>query len=65
MKIGEQIKALRLKQKLTQYELGLMIDYSESQLSLVENGLRDPSMWLLRQIADALKVELEINLRED
>lgn len=60
--LGKQIKAFRKERKLTLEELALMIDCSESHLSLVENGLRDPSIYMLSWIAWALGVNLDINL---
>lgn len=54
--LGYQIKAIRVQQGLTQYELAKKLGLSsKSTVSMWESGERTPSAALLPQIAEALK----------
>ena len=48
----------RLRRKLTNYAIAQNSGVSESMLSLVERGLRNPTMELMLRIADAVGVDL-------
>ncbi|WP_242863843.1 helix-turn-helix domain-containing protein [Clostridium tepidiprofundi] len=50
------IKEYRLKKNLTQKELALALDISQSYLSEIENGKYDIKLSLLCKIANALDV---------
>ncbi|GGZ12853.1 hypothetical protein GCM10007169_31970 [Shewanella fodinae] len=54
MHIGNAIRVLRIKRKLTQEQLALDADIATSNVSRIENGLRQPSQKLLIKLADAL-----------
>lgn len=54
--LGKQIKDARLLRGKTLKELGKDIGRQPTLISQVENGLADPSMSTLRQIARVLKV---------
>jgi transcriptional regulator with XRE-family HTH domain len=58
--IGERVRELRNQQamRLTQQELAGSIHISVSYLSLIERGLRVPTMYTLAAIAQALDVPL-------
>jgi transcriptional regulator with XRE-family HTH domain len=50
------LKVLRVERDLTQYELSSRTSIPQSKLSLIENGLRQPSEEDLGKLASALGV---------
>ncbi len=54
--LGHRIRHFRSARSLTLGELGVRVGISPSQLSLIENGRREPRVSLLGRIADALGV---------
>ena len=54
MEIGLKIKELRLKNKLTQEELGHRCDLTKGYISQLENDLTSPSIATLKDILQAL-----------
>lgn len=56
--LGKRIKELREERKLTQPELGALIDKDYQVLGRIENGRVNPSSFLIYQIAMALKVSM-------
>ena len=62
--LGEKIKALRKKKKLTQTELAGS-ELTKSMLSQIENGKATPSMKTLQYIAEKLGCETSFLLEED
>ncbi|HEX6447244.1 MAG TPA: helix-turn-helix domain-containing protein [Streptosporangiales bacterium] len=56
--LGQRLRHLRQRKGLTLAELGEAVGRAPSQLSLVENGRREPRLSLLKQLADALDVEV-------
>ena len=61
---GERVKALRKKRGLSQEQLGVMIGFSQSKISKIENGNCD-SLSDLKLLAAALDVKLEDLVREE
>src|SRR6478735_6575989 len=57
--IGRRIRQLRTERGLTLEELATAVDRVPSQLSMIENGRREPKLTLLRAIARVLGVSLE------
>jgi transcriptional regulator with XRE-family HTH domain len=55
--LGRRIKALRLRQNLTQEALGERAGLNYKYLGAIERGERNPSLKQLLKIAQALKVE--------
>jgi transcriptional regulator with XRE-family HTH domain len=55
--LGRRIKALRLRQDLTQEALGERAGLNYKYLGAIERGERNPSLKQLLKIAQALKVE--------
>jgi XRE family transcriptional regulator, fatty acid utilization regulator len=51
--LGHRIRHHRLRNDLTLDELGAKVGVAGSQLSLIENGKREPKLSLLQSIADA------------
>ena len=62
--IGKRIRLLRKQQHLTQMTLAEMVDKSPTYISLVENGQKGPSLETLIDVANALKVTMDVLLAE-
>ncbi len=56
--LGRRIRHLRAARGLTLTALGIAVGRAPSQLSTIENGRREPSLALLRAIADGLGVDV-------
>ncbi len=56
--LGHRIRHFRSEQGLTLDDLGAQVDLAGSQLSLIENGKREPKLSTLQAIATALGVAL-------
>ena len=63
--LGHRIRHHRLARGLTLDELGALVGVAGSQLSLIENGKREPKLSLLQEIARATETEVtELQERE-
>jgi len=60
MNIGTVIKSLRKKQGLKQIELASKCELSQSYLSSIEKGTKEPTLGVLKDIANALSMPLPI-----
>ncbi|WP_061288876.1 helix-turn-helix domain-containing protein [Herbidospora cretacea] len=60
---GQRLKHLRRQRGLTLSDLGERVGRAPSQLSLLENGKREPKLSLLKSLAAALGVPVEELLR--
>ncbi|WP_249051738.1 helix-turn-helix domain-containing protein [Cellulomonas fimi] len=56
--VGRRIRHLRTAQGMTLDELGAAVGRAASQISMLENGHREPKLSLLQQVANALGVPL-------
>src|SRR5690606_38430924 len=56
---GQRLRHLRKQRGLTLSEMGRRVDRAASQLSLLENGKREPKLSLLKSLAVALDVPVE------
>ncbi|WP_026257792.1 helix-turn-helix transcriptional regulator [Actinopolymorpha alba] len=56
---GQRLRHLRRTRRLTLAELGARVGRAPSQLSLIENGRREPKLSLISALADALDVPLD------
>jgi transcriptional regulator with XRE-family HTH domain len=54
--IGKQIKLFRKAKRITQYELGIMINKSEAIICKYERGLVEPPITVLIDIANILEI---------
>lgn len=63
--IGEKIRFLRHKHSLTTRQLAEHIDTTNSQISRIENGLRQPSGDLIIKLADFFQVSLDNLMRDE
>ena len=62
--MGKRIKMIRRKKRLSQKELGKMVNISPSYFGNIERGLRVPSIDTLVAIANALEVGTDFLLGE-
>ena len=60
MNLGKAIKTCRTNRGMKQGELARKAKLSVSHLSLLERGLRDPTMSVVGRIAKALKLPVNI-----
>ena len=56
--LGQRIRHFRGERALTLDQLGEAVGMAGSQLSLIENGKREPKLSTLDSLAEALDVEL-------
>ena len=63
--IGRRIRQLRLERGMTLEELAAAVDRAPSQLSMIENGRREPKLTLLQAIARALGASLDAILESE
>lgn len=61
---GQRLRHLRRSRGLTLSDLGERVGRAPSQLSLLENGRREPKLSLLQALASALEVPVEELLRK-
>src|SRR5436190_14015092 len=62
---GQRLRHLRRQRGLTLAELGERVGRAPSQLSLLENGKREPKLSLLQALAMALAVPVEELLQKE
>jgi transcriptional regulator with XRE-family HTH domain len=60
MKFGNAIKKIRQHKKLTQVDLAKRLKTASSYISAIENGQKEPSLTLIKRIAKALSVPVEL-----
>src|SRR6478735_3244135 len=63
--IGRRIRQLRTDRGMTLEELAAAVDRAPSQLSMIENGRREPKLTLLQAIARALGSSLDAILESE
>ncbi|KAA9108492.1 helix-turn-helix domain-containing protein [Microbacterium rhizomatis] len=63
--IGRRIRQLRSERGMTLEELAATVDRAPSQLSMIENGRREPKLTLLQAIARALGTTLDALLETE
>lgn len=59
MELGEKIKTLRKRQGLSQEELSERVEINATHLSRLETGKYQPSIDVLKRLADALEVSAD------
>jgi transcriptional regulator with XRE-family HTH domain len=63
VRLGNRVRALRRKRGLKQVELAEMLGLDRSYLSEIENGKKDPSLRVLKAIADGFAMTLSALVR--
>ncbi len=56
---GKRVRFLREQRKLTQEELALLSDINKNYLSDIERGERNPTLVVIKKIANGLNITLE------
>ena len=64
-KLGKQIKMVRTSKRMTQEELAEMIDVSPTFISLVETGAKALSLSKAIELADVLKVSMDVLFQDN
>jgi len=60
-----QLKEIRFFKKINQHQLALLSQVHQSRISLIENGLVEPTEDEKKKIAKALGVEVEMLWKKD
>jgi len=63
VRLGNRVRNLRRKQGWTQVEMAEFLGVDRSYLSEIETGKKDPSLRVLKTIADGFKLTLAQLLR--
>lgn len=58
VKLGNRVQSLRRKHKWTQVELAERLGIDRSYLSEIETGKKDPSLRVLKALADGFELSL-------
>ena len=58
-KIGARIKQIRLEKGIKQKDLGYSLDIEKSNMSRIESGNTNPTIVMLKKIAEELDVTLQ------
>lgn len=61
-KVGERMKTLRLKQRMTQSELADEFSYTSQNISQIENGRINPSVDVLKVYSEYFHVSIDFLL---
>ena len=61
--LGNRVRSLRRQRGLTQVEMAEMLGVDRSYLSEIENGKKDPSLRVLKTLAEGFKLSLSQFLR--
>ena len=57
-KFGAKLRALRIKRRWSQVEMADFLAINRGYLSQLETGKRDPSLTILKMLADGLSITL-------
>ena len=57
LQFGEALRRLRMRNKLSQEELGFESGYHRTYISLLERGKKSPSLKTIFQLSDALGIK--------
>lgn len=57
-KLGENLKKIRNKEKITQIEIANILGVNRSFISNIENGKNNPTLSTITNLAKALKVSI-------
>lgn len=63
VRLGNRVRALRQRSGWTQVELAELLGIDRSYLSEIETGKKDPSLRILKAIADGFQLSLSQFLR--
>ena len=57
-KVGQRIKIERIKREIKQDELALKANIGRSTMGLIERGESSPTLETIKQVADALEIDV-------
>lgn len=57
--LGDNIRAERMRKRLSQEKLAELIDVSKDTIRNIENGRQNPSAFIVFDIANALEIPIE------
>lgn len=60
MEIIKTLVAVRKEQNMTQLELAKVTGINQADISKLENGTRNPSLNMLKKLAEGLRMQLKI-----
>lgn len=63
--LGQRIKELRKKRKMTQYDLAQLLGISSSAIGMYEQDRRDPNYELILKISEIFEVTVDYLLSND
>jgi HTH-type transcriptional regulator / antitoxin HipB len=63
--IGEKIKQLRIKNNLTQSQLGELIGVKRAQISKLEHGNHSASVSTIMKVFQAMKAKVKLRIETD
>jgi len=58
VKLGERIKAIRVKRNMTQNDLAIACDFEKASMSRIESGKSNPTVKTLYRISTELHITL-------
>ena len=61
--LGEKIKEIRLKRKMTQEQLGELVGVKKAQISKIENSLTDARFDTILKVFRALNAKIKFNVQ--
>ena len=65
MNLGENIKLIRQKRGLQQKQVALAVGVDQSNYNKIENGKREPSVTILKKLADLFEVTTDYLINPD
>ena len=61
---GKRVKKIRLSKKMSQGDVAKILNVHRTYISVIERGLRNPSLITMEKIAKALKVKIDDLIRK-
>jgi transcriptional regulator with XRE-family HTH domain len=58
LKLGENIKAIRIKKSMTQNQLAIECNFEKASMSRIESGQSNPTVRTLYKISSALGINI-------
>lgn len=58
-KLGQNMKRIRVKKKMSQGDIARALDVDRGYISNIENGKKNPTLATIQKLADALKVSAD------
>lgn len=58
VKIGERIRNIRMKKKMTQNDLAIECEFEKASMSRLESGRSNPTVRTLQKVCNALDINI-------